>query len=151
MFYNFNTESLTTPAFAAAVQAFLPSGENRRGVDTELKLLATRTLGQAKNFDRVHVNLGYRVNADSGDDGRDGQFTGIFGYSRRLGTNYVLVTGYVFAQEREKNAESHLLEAGVRYQYSPLTIFTGGVGVGLTKESPDFRVTFGFQRAITFF
>ena len=150
-FYNFNAESLTLPAFAASVRAIFPSGERSRGVDTEYKLLFTKTPGQAKNFDRLHLNLQYLVNAQADEMERNGRFTGAAGYSRRLGPNYILVTDYVYQQEREKSKDSHVIEAGVRFQHSPLTIFTFGAGAGLTKNSPDFRVSLGFQRAITFF
>jgi hypothetical protein len=149
-FYNLNAESLASPAFAFSARAIFPSGRDSRGVDSEYKFLMTRTLGQAKNFDRLHLNVAYRVNAQPRGEERDGQFTGTLGYSRRLGPNYILVTDYVYQQERERGAKSQLLEAGVRYQYSPLTIFTVGAGAGLTRESPDFRITLGFQRALTF-
>lgn len=150
-FYNFNQESLTTPAFALSGRAILPSGRDRRGVDGQIKFLATRTILPAKNLDRVHLNLTYRVNVQPYAEERRGQFSGALGYSRRLGPNYLLVTDYVYQQERERGVAAHLVEAGVRYQYSPLTIFTFGVGAGLNRDAPDARVTLGLQRSLTFF
>ena len=149
-FYNFNGESLTLPAFAFSARAIFPSGKDSRGVDSEYKFLVTKTLGQAKHFDRLHLNVAYRVNAQPRDEERDGQFTGTLGYSRRLGPNFILLTDYVYQEERERGAKSQLIEAGVRYQYSPLTIFTFGAGAGLTRQSPDFRLTLGLQKTLTF-
>lgn len=150
-FYNFNQESLTVPAFAVSGRAILPTGTDRRGVDGQIRFLVTRTLLPARNLDRIHLNLTYRANAQPSAEERRGQFAGAFGYSRRLGPNYLLVTDYVYEQERERGVAAHLVEAGVRFQYSPLTIFTFGLGAGLNKDAPDVRVTLGLQRALTFF
>ena len=53
--YNFNTETLQLPAFAARIEVGLPTGVNSRGVDTELTGVMTRSFGRW----RTHVNLGY--------------------------------------------------------------------------------------------
>lgn len=150
VFYNFNMESLSAPAFAVSGKAIFPTGRDRRGVDAVAKVIATKTLGWAPNLDRLHLNASYRFNAEPGEKERSGQFMGALGYSRRLGPNFLLVTDYVFEQEREEDKESQMVEAGMRYQHDPLTILTFGIGAGLTRESPDFRATLGFQRALTF-
>ena len=45
LFYNFNTESLKTPAFAASVSAQAPTGRDSSGLDTSFKFIATKNAG----------------------------------------------------------------------------------------------------------
>jgi hypothetical protein len=64
-FYNFNTESLSTPVFAVSARADLPTGKDSRGVDTQFKFIATKTLGAGSRLQRLHLNLIYRHNAQA--------------------------------------------------------------------------------------
>lgn len=64
-FYNFNTESLSTPAFAVSARADLPTGKDSHGVDTQFKFIATKTLGAGSRLPRLHLNLIYRHNAQA--------------------------------------------------------------------------------------
>ena len=108
----------------------------------------TKTLGKGANLDRLHLNLAYTRNTDAGDDERNNRFTGVLGYSRRINSETILVTDFVYEQEEEKDTDTYLLELGVRHQINPLTVLSIGTGVGLTDDSPDFRITFGFQRSL---
>ena len=45
----------------------------------------------------------------------------------------------------------NLVEAGLRWQMTPLTVLTAGVGAGFGRDSPDVRATIGFQHALTLF
>ncbi len=147
VFYNFNAESLTLPAFAISVSADFPSGPGSAGVDPTVRLLATKTIGNA-NLDRLHLNLGYTRNFESDATERDNQFTAILGYSRRLNSDTMLVSDFVFEQEDEEDEEIYLLELGIRHQLNPQTVFSVGAGAGLTPDSPDVRVTLGIQREL---
>ena len=55
--YNFNTETISLPAFAARVEVDLPTGVNSKGVDTQMTGILTRSFGRL----RVHLNAGYTV------------------------------------------------------------------------------------------
>ncbi|NES87390.1 MAG: transporter [Moorea sp. SIO2B7] len=148
LFYNFNTEGLHTPAFAVSVSADFPTSSESKGVDPTVKFIMTKTLGKGANLDRLHLNLAYTRNTDAGDDERNDRFTGVLGYSRRINSETILVTDFVYEQEEEKDTDTYLLEFGVRHQINPLTVLSIGTGVGLTDDSPDFRITFGFQRSL---
>lgn len=147
VFYNFNAESVTLPAFAVSVGADFPTGPDSSGVDPSVRLLATKTIGNA-NMDRLHLNLGYTQNFGTEVDERSNQFSAILGYSRRLNSDTMLVADFVFEQEDEIDTDAYLLELGVRHEIDPLTVFSAGAGAGLTSDSPDFRVTVGFQRSL---
>ena len=147
VFYNFNAESVTLPAFAVSVSADFPTGPDSAGVDPTVRLLATKTIGNAK-LERLHLNLGYTRNFEADVVERDNQFSAVLGYSRRLNSDTMLVSDVVYEQEEEENEEAVVLELGIRHQLDPPTVFSVGAGAGLTDESPDVRVTVGIQREI---
>ena len=147
VFYNFNAESLTVPAFALSASANFPTSEESKGVDPSVKFIMTKSLGTGTNLDRLHLNLAYTRNTDASQDERRDRFQGILGYSRRLNSETLLVTDFVYDQEEEENTDAYLLELGIRYQADPLTVLTVGAGAGLTSDSPDFRINLGFQRS----
>lgn len=144
VFYNFNTEGLNTPAFALSLGVDLPTGEDSSGVDPTLKFIATKTIGYEK-LDRVHLNVAYTFNTDTEAEERDGQFTGVLGYSRRLNSETILLADFVYEQEEHEDEDVFLLETGIRYQVDPRNVLAVGTGVGLNEDAPDFRLTFGWQ------
>ncbi len=147
VFYNFNTETLNTPAFAISVGADFPTSEEGAGVDPTVKLLMTKSLGTGENLDRLHLNVGYTYNDSRQAGERSDYFQAIAGYSRRLNSETILVTDFVYEQEEENNKDAYILELGVRHQLTPLTVLSVGLGAGLTEDSPDFRFTAGFQQS----
>lgn len=147
--YNFNTEGLTLPAFSLAGRAEFPTGEARAGVDAEFKLLVTRSI--TNRLDRIHLNLVYlRAGAPDATERRD-RYAAILGYSGRLGPDMILVADVLREQELEKGLETNIVELGLRRQITPLFVLSLGAGVGIGAESPDFRITVGLQRTLTFF
>lgn len=146
-FYNFNTESLKTPAIALSGRVDFPTGSNSSGVDTQLKFIATKTLGAGELLQRLHLNLIYRNNAKAEVNERSNRYSGILGYSQRLGPDMLLVTDYVYEQDRERGKNSQILEVGVRRSITPLLVGSVGFGVGLNQDSPDFRLTGAFQKS----
>lgn len=145
--YNFNQESLSTPAFAISGRAEFPTGRDSEGVDTELKLILTKTLGKGSALDRIHLNASWLHNARSLSDERSDLYRVILGYSRRLGPDTILVADFVRQQEMKKGDNSNVLELGIRRQLNPLTTLSVGAGAGIAEQSPDFRFTLGFQRS----
>jgi hypothetical protein len=145
--YNFNTESLSVPAFAISARGEFPTGVNSAGFGTELKLIATKTLGTGANLDRLHVNVAWLHNTDPKDDERSDRYSAVLGYSRRLGPDMVLVTDFVREQDLQKGNNANVVELGVRRQVDPLTVLSVGAGVGIGEQSPGFRVTAAFQRS----
>ncbi len=153
LFYNFNAEGLSTPAFAISGSVDFPTSPDEEGFEGTIKLIATKTLGKAANVDRLHLNVAYTY--DSNDERRN-RLRAILGYSRRLGSETILVTDFVYdcvsnrdsVQEEEEERDAYVLELGVRHQIHPLTVLTVGAGAGLTADSPDFRITAGFQHSL---
>ena len=146
IFYNFNAESLRTPAFAIAVNADFPTGSDSSGVDPSFRFITTKTIGSEK-LERLHLNVALNVNTEREADERGIGVETVLGYSRRLNPETILVGDFAFEQEERENEKAFLLELGVRHQISPLSVLSVGAGTGLTGESPDFRLTFGFQRS----
>lgn len=144
--YNFNTESLRVPAFALAARAEFPTGINSNGVDTTLKFIATKTLG-GYTLQRVHLNAAWLHNAGRRTGERGDRYSLVLGYNRALTADLMFVTDYVREQEREKEKTADILEAGVRYQLTPLTVLAAGAGAGIGEDSPEVRLTVAFQYA----
>lgn len=147
VFYNFNAESLSLPAFAVSLSADFPTGNDSQGVDPTLKFIATKTLGAGTGFDRLHLNLAYSLNDRPLDGERDDSWQAILGYSRRLSPETIFVADVVAEQEKDEGEEMYLLEAGIRHQVNPLTVLSIGGGAGLAEDSPDFRIVFGWQQS----
>jgi len=142
--YNFNQESLTLPAFALAAKLDFPSGQDSEGVDTTLKAIVTRPIVD-DHFGRLHLNLEWGHNSESLDGERDDTFAVVAGYSFLLEPDTIVVADFVREWEMERRHESNLVELGLRQQLDPLSVLSLGVAVGIGDESPELRVTLGFQ------
>lgn len=147
IFYNFNTESLKLPAFAASVNVVAPTGRNSSGLDTSYKLIATKSLGYAEKLQRVHLNLTYFNNASPRPEERTTRYAAVAGYSQRVGPQTIFLADYVRQQEKQRSMTSNIVEVGLRYQQTPLTVLSVGLGAGIGNQSPDFRATLGLQRS----
>jgi hypothetical protein len=99
-------------------------------------------------MDRLHVNLGYTVNTDPGEDDREGRVSAVLGYSRRLTPETIFVSDLAFEQEVTQDEDTLMIEAGIRHQVTPLSVLSIGAGAGLTSDSPDVRLTVGWQRSL---
>lgn len=146
-FYNFNNESLRLPALALSARADLPSGKDSRGVDTQFKFIATKTLGAGARLQRLHLNLSYFNNARAAFNERSHRYGAVLGYSQRLGPDTVGILDFVREQDRRAGQTANILELGLRRQVTPLTTLALGAGVGIGRDSPDFRLTGAFQKS----
>jgi hypothetical protein len=140
-------ENRYLPAFSLAGGVAFPTASDSRGVDTELKILATRTLGWGELLQRVHLNLSWLRNAGARNDEREDRFKAVVGYDIRLGPDTLALVDYVWEQEVERGVTSQIAEIGVRHMVHPLTALGAGIGIGLDSDSPDARATLGFQRS----
>jgi hypothetical protein len=146
--YNFNQEGIHLPAFSLEGGIDAPSGKGSEGVDPSLNLLVTKTLGKAPSQDRIHLNAMWKYNAAAHRDERDHLYKVVLGYSRRLGPDALLVFDYVREAEQQRGQDINLLETGIRYSLTPALTLSAGVGFGIGEDSPDVRVTFGFQYSL---
>lgn len=143
--YNLNQETLDLPAISFAGGLDFPTGDDAEGYDPFAKVLVSRTLGRSSYFHQAHFNLEYQWNDDVGATERAGRYTLALGYSARLNTDTLFLADVVREQEWEENVEMNLAEAGLRYQLLPQGVLSSGVGFGFGDESPDVRLTVGFQ------
>lgn len=147
LFYNFNQEGLYFPAVALAAKADFPVGDEEDGVDTTVKLILSKTIGRSAQWQRLHLNAAWTNNSEAADDERDDLYKFIVGYDRRMNADTILVLDYVREQEKERGEEINLVEVGIRYQLTPLTVIAAGAGAGIGEDSPDFRLALAFQHS----
>lgn len=149
--YNFNAETLTLPAFALKAGVGVPFGPDTEGAETTLKAILTKTIGETWLNRKIHLNAAWVHKFDAMDDERDDRYVLALGYSQPLRSDLLLVADIVREQELEEDKAINLVEAGLRWQMTPLTVLTAGVGAGFGPDSPDVRATIGFQHALTVF
>ncbi len=146
LFYNFNTESVYLPAFAASVRADFPSGHDSRGIDTSVKLIASKMpFPWTTLLHRIHVNVAWTHNSDRREGERSDFYTAVVGFSVRAWKDTLFLADYVREAERERGKDANILEAGIRQQITPLLVLSLGAGAGIGEDSPDFRLRGGFQ------
>jgi hypothetical protein len=145
--YNFNTESLSVPAFSLAARADFPSGRDSRGIDTTLKFIATKTLG-TRSMQRLHLNLAWTHNAAPEAGERQDGYLAILGFSRPLTADTLAVVDFVREHEVRGKETSNFLELGLRRQLTPLAVITFGGGADVSEEASVFRGVIGFQYSL---
>ncbi|RJQ77890.1 MAG: hypothetical protein C4519_12705 [Desulfobacteraceae bacterium] len=147
MLYNFNQESFVLPATALSLEIAFPTSDESDGIQTTLKFIASKTIGRTSSWHRVHLNAAWNYNGDPDDDERRNYYTAIIGYDVRITGDMLLVLDFIREQQKEEDRDSNIVEAGIRYQLTPLTVIALGAGAGIGDESPDFRAAMAFQRS----
>ncbi|MFP5212600.1 MAG: transporter [Acidobacteriota bacterium] len=145
--YNFNQETPWIPGVALKGSLDLPTDEKSAGVDTTLKLIASKTLGRSTLWNRLHLNASWKHNNEAKDDEREDYYVAVVGWDVRVGPDSILIIDFIREQQEEKNKESNIVETGLRYQLTPLTVLAAGVGAGIGDDSPEVRTTLAFQHS----
>jgi hypothetical protein len=147
LFWNFFKEPQNSPLPSLAVHGLLiaPTGVGSDGLDTELELVATKTLTGAPSQDEVHANVRWDHNSVPASDERQDRFTFVAGYSRRLAEQTILVADFVREQQQTRGEESNVVEVGVLQGFGENAVFSVGLGAGIGDDSPNFRAIVGFQ------
>lgn len=127
--YNFNTETLALPAFAARVEVDLPTGLNSKGVDTQFTGILTRSFGRL----RVHVNAGYTVLGSPQGQERPGAYRAVVAASYPLGYpssfRDTLIASVYTRQSDLRDQRNHTgVELGLRHQLTSRIVLDGGLG-----------------------
>jgi hypothetical protein len=162
-FYNFNQEGLLLPATALALGVSTPYGRMAGGTETELKFLATKSIGTPDPDGlspysyvprQIHFNASWFHNYDptTGREAerRDRYRVGV-AYSQPVSNSVVLVADVYRETDRERRRAVNLAEIGARYIVTPQTVLVGAVGVGFGGDRrQDFRVTAGLQHSLSF-
>lgn len=140
-----NAETELLPIFALEAGADFPTGFDSRGVNTGVKFLATKTVGESATLPRLHFNLSWVHNIGGTADQRRDRYIALLGFSRFLPGDNVLVMNVGREQELEKDKTANLVEAGLRRMFMERSVISVGAGAGLGADAPRFRVTVGFQ------
>lgn len=127
--YNFNTETLTLPAFAACVEVGFPSGVNSKGIDTELDGVMTRSFGRW----RTHINAGYVFLGSPQGKERSGVYRMVAAVSYPLGypTSFrdTIIANIFTSQSNLVGQPNPIgLGFGLRHQISSRVVFDTGLG-----------------------
>lgn len=145
VFNNFKHESHYFPALALAIGADLPTGRQNNGIDTSVKFIGTKALGETYLDHRLHLNLIWDHNARPMPAQRSDRYAVIVGYSDSIPADLVLVMDFAREQELDRGKTDNLIEVGLRHMVTEHSVASLGAGFGVGEDSPDFRITIGFQ------
>lgn len=129
LLYNFNTETISLPAFAARVAVDLPTGVNSKGVDTQMTGILTRSFGRL----RVHLNAGYTILGSPQGQERPGTYRAVAAVSYPLGypTSFrdtLIVSLYTRESDLRGQRNNSGIELGLRHQLTSRMVLDGGLG-----------------------
>jgi hypothetical protein len=149
--YNFNRETITTPAFGLRVGVLLPTGVDSAGTDLEVKGLLTRSFNRL----RVHFNSSYTFLGGTPRGGRDGRYQAVLGVSHPVGGlpkyTYTTLVGDVFTEQALGNGEANVVgaEIGVRHQWTTRVVLDTGISTEFAgpDDRSSFSVATGFSAA----
>jgi hypothetical protein len=140
--YNFNTETLTLPAFAFRIEANFPTGVRSKGVDTEMTGILTRSFRQL----RFHVNAGYTVLGSPQGRERNGTYRLVAALSYPIGYPYrfretLIVDIYTRQSDLVGQRNNTGVEIGIRHQLSSRIVLDGGLGTEFVGPSDRSAIT----------
>jgi len=140
--YNFNTETLSLPAFAIRVEADLPTGVNSKGVDTQFMGILTRSFGRL----RTHLNAGYTVVGDPQGEERPGAYRIVAAVSYPIGYPHrfretLIMDVYTRQSDLKGQRNNTGVEIGLRHQLSSRIVLDGGLGTEFYGPSDRSALT----------
>ena len=145
LLWNFQTEAHWVPAIAVSVEGDFPTGHAAQGVDTTLKLLASKTLGTWIARPQVHLNLAWTHHSGRMPDERPDLYGLIIGYSQHLTPRLMIIADYFRQQLALAGRTEDVLELGFRRGISGSTVVALGAGYGLNSDSRDFHIQAGIE------
>lgn len=142
LLYNFNTETLSLPAFAVRVEADLPTGEASRGVDGQVTGIVTRSFGRL----RGHFNAGYTFLGSPQGLERSGAYRLIAAVSYPIGYPHrfretLIVDVYSRQSDLVGQRNNTGIEVGLRHQLSSRIVLDGGLGTEFYGPADRSAVT----------
>lgn len=142
---NFQAETKWTPALAISAEADFPTGHGAHGIDTTLKLLASKTLGKWIARPQAHLNLAWTHHAGRMPQERPDFYGVIVGYSQLLTSRLMIVADYFRQQLPLAGRTEDVLELGFRRALSEITVVALGAGYGLSSDARDFHIQAGIE------
>jgi hypothetical protein len=124
-----------------------PVGLESEGLDSELKLILTKTVIRPVRG-QLHLNAMWQhlFETPEPDERQDG-YVIVIGYSQRLTASTLLVADFVRTETIRSAGVQNRPEIGVRFQATPLTVLSLGAAVGIQEESDRVRVVGGVQHS----
>lgn len=127
--YNFNTETLSLPAFAVRAEVDLPTGVNSQGVDTQFTGILTRSFGRL----RAHLNAGYTIIGSPQGQERPGAYRAVAAVSYPLGypssfRDTFIASVYTRQSDKRGQRNNTGIELGLRHQLTSRIVLDGGLG-----------------------
>lgn len=142
--YNFNTETITTPAVAIVGLAEFDFGG---APDFTARGIVTRSCGASRfNFNGDYIIVGSPGSSERGNRYRLG-----LGWDRLIRLDMLLLADIVTTASRLRgDSPETIIEAGIRYQLDPTMVLGAGIGIGLSggDGSRTFTATLGFARSL---
>ena len=145
LLWNFQTEAYWVPALAVSIEGDFPTGHAAQGVDTTLKLLASKTLGTWIARPQIHLNLAWTHHSGRMPDERPDLYGLIIGYSQHVTARLMIVADYFHQQLPLVGRTEDVLELGFRRGISGTTVVALGAGYGLNSDSRDFHIQAGIE------
>jgi len=132
-------------ADASGLEVRLPSGDASRGIDTILRLAATKTLGARPNTHRLHGNAVWLRDAAPDPDER---WRLIVGYGTLVGRQTGLVADVMREQERALGEMASIAEVRLRHELARGMTLSFGAGAGHGGPgAPRWRIVAGFAQS----
>ncbi len=150
--YNFNQEGPILPALALGVGVTAPYGRDRGGVESNVNVIATKSLGSiGRSYILRQVSFSGTVfhNYDPHRGERDNRYRVGAVYAQPVTNSLVVLVDGYRETDRQRGSAQNVVEVGGRYQLDPQTVFSTGVGAGIGEQSPGFRAVIGIQRTLS--
>lgn len=150
--YAFMDDLGSLPALALSGRLDFPvgeelSGEDKDGIDTTLKFLASKKIIEGKRPGALHFNAGWSHNFDDHAAEREDYYQLTAGYSQGISAATTVIFDYAREQHVQTDSLENILEIGARQNIGDNTVANVGGGFGFGDDSPDFRLTVGIARS----
>lgn len=153
--YQLNDGGEAFPTFGLSGGVEVPYGFNTSAVETSLKLIAAKPLGNLLEKRDIHLNIGWKLNTNPGPDERSDRYSIGVAYAQPFDAKTLLVAALVGEQELEQRTNRMMFEFGIRHKVSDELVVSAGAGIfritGPSEPSDGFRFVVGFQRGIDLF
>jgi hypothetical protein len=153
--YQLNDGGEAFPTFALSGGVDVHHGFNTGPVETSLKLVATKPLGNLSEKRDIHLNIGWTHNTNPGPDERSERYAIGVAYAQPFDAMTLLVVALVGEQELEQRTNRMMVEFGIRHKVSDELVVSAGGGIfritGPSEPTDGFRFVVGFQRNIDLF
>ncbi len=149
--YQFNDPTPFFPALAVQAGYQTPYGAGHHTSQYFVRGLLTQWLGPNEQAPRLHLNLNWTHSTTPSSSNRRDQLELGVAYSMLVSQTTALVVDVVHGAKPAKTQNETIFDAGLRWQISDDWALSGGAGIGIGQQSPDFRILFAVQKDFQLF